>query len=232
MDDLKQATRHLAEQYAKQGDPDGWFEAFYRRAHGDINNIYWADLKPSPLLLKWVSDQPSSREYRALIVGCGLGDDAEALSCQGYRVIAFDISSAAISMCKKRYPGSRVDYQVSDLFSPPSGWYGSFDLVYECNTIQILTGPNRAQAVKSISDMVAPGGYLIVSCRSREGETELDAFPVPLNRQEIDGFVRAGLVEVDFIAYEDDQDPAVPHYFALYQRSDGKKVPHITAKLP
>jgi SAM-dependent methyltransferase len=222
MDNSKQATRQLAEQYAKQGDPDGWFEAFYTRANGDIDNIYWADLKPSPLLLKWVSAQASLKDGRALVVGCGLGDDAEALSYMGYRVIAFDISAAAISMCQKRYPASRVDYHISDLFSPPSGWSSSFDVVYECNTIQILTGSNRAKAVISISDMVALGGYVIVSCRSREEEMESDAFPVPVDRYEIDGFVRAGLVEVDFIAYEDNQAPSVPHFFAVYQRSGGK----------
>ncbi|WP_028583692.1 class I SAM-dependent methyltransferase [Desulfogranum mediterraneum] len=218
MDDPKRATQRLAKRYADKGDPDGWFDEFYTRAGGDVSKIYWADLKPNPLLLAWIQAHPSSAECSALTIGCGLGDDAEALSEQGYQVTAFDISRSAIGMCRQRYPDSRVDYQVVDLFSPPRDWYGSFDLVYECNTIQILSGENRVRAVKAIAALLAPGGSLLVSCRSREGDDQADGFPVPLDRQEINGFRAEGLIELHFSAYDDDQDPPVPHFFAVYQR--------------
>jgi hypothetical protein len=94
-----------------------------------------------------------------------------------------------------------------------------FHLVYECNTIQILKGENRTQAVTAISELVAPGGEVLVSCRSRNAGEGLDEFPVALTKQEIDGFRRAGLSEAHFLAYDDDQDPPVPHFFAVYERS-------------
>ena len=105
-----------------------------------------------------------------------------------------------------------------DLFNYPSNWARGFDLVFECNTIQALPGEFRVRALNAIADMVAPGGTVLVSCRSRlTGEKE-NEFPLPLDRAEIDGFVRAGLREEVFEAYDDDQDPPVPHFFACYGR--------------
>jgi hypothetical protein len=42
--------------------------------------------------------------------------------------------------CRQRYPDSKVEYKVADLFSLPEEWVRGFNLVYECNTIQILKG--------------------------------------------------------------------------------------------
>ena len=218
MGNPKSATQRLAREYADQGDPNGWFEEFYARAGGDIGKVYWADLKPNPLLLDWLKERGASDGMRAITIGCGLGDDAEALSRYGYRVTAFDISPSAIAMCRQRYPASTVDYRVADLFNPPSAWLRGFDLVYECNTIQILAGLSRVQALAAISDLAAPGGEIVVSCRSRNAGEQLDSFPLALDRDEIDGFLRAGLTEIHFVAYDDDQEPPVPHFFAVYRR--------------
>lgn len=218
MENPKRATQDLARAYADRGDPDGWFEEFYARAGGDIGKVYWADLKPNPLLLDWVAENPAPRGRRAVIVGCGLGDDAEALRRHGYEVTAFDISASAIDMCRERYPDSGVAYLVADLFDHPARWRRAFDLVYECNTIQILTGANRIRALNAIAELVAPGGHVLVSCRSRASDDHSRTFPIALDRNEIDGFVRAGLSETFFLAYDDDQTPPVPHFFAVYTR--------------
>lgn len=218
MGHTKEETQDLARLYAKQGDPDGWFEEFYARAGGDIHKIYWADLQPNPMLLTWLKQQRGGAGKKAVLVGCGLGDDAEVLAGNGYHVTAFDISNSAIDMCRHRFPDSLVDYQIDDLFNRPPGWRQSFDLVYECNTVQILTGANRNRAIQAITELVAVGGELIVSCRSGQKNEVSGTFPVPLDRNEIDGFIRAGLIEAEFISYDDDQTPPVPHYFAVYRR--------------
>jgi SAM-dependent methyltransferase len=219
MDTSKLATQRMAETYANQGNPNGWLEEFYARAEGDIEKIYWADLEPNPLLLTWMEDNIQTAGMSAIVIGCGLGDDAEALSMYGYRVTAFDISLSAIEMCKRRYPSSTVDYRVADLFALPAEWTHGFDLVYECNTIQILKGPSRAEAITTISNLVAAGGVVLVSCRSRNAGEGLNAFPVALDKDEIDDFKRTGLLETHFLAYDDDQNPPVPHFFAIYKRS-------------
>jgi len=218
MENPKNATQRLAETYADRGDPNGWFEEFYAQADGDIHKVYWADLKPNPLLLAWIEERTVPADTRAVTIGCGLGDDAEALARHGYRVTAFDISPSAIAMCQQRYPDSAVDYFVADLFNYPGKWRRGFELVYECNTIQILKGPSRVRSVEAITDLVAPGGEILVSCRSRNVGEQLDTFPLALDREEIDGFQRAGLSETRFLAYDDDQDPPVPHFFAVFKR--------------
>ena len=220
MDNSKLATQLLAKAYADQGNPDGWFEEFYARADGDTTKVYWADLKPSPLLLAWIEKNSTSAGALAITIGCGLGDDAEALANHGYSVTAFDISTSAIAMCRQRFPNSAVDYRVADLFNPPAEWHRTFELVYECNTIQILTGSNRKRAIEAIIDLAAPGGYVLVSCRSRVTGEHTDAFPLALDRPEIDGFVRGGLTEINFTSYDDDQDPPVPHFFSVYRRPE------------
>ena len=222
MDDPKKATILLAESYAAKGDPDGWFEEFYARAGGRIERIYWADLEPNPLLLEWLDAHPAPAGKRAVVVGCGLGDDAEALRERGYVVTAFDISASAVDMCRRRYPESSVDYVTADLFDHPPVWRRGFDLVYECNTIQILSGTNRVRARNAIAELVAPGGEVIVSCRSRESHDQSQTFPIAMDRHEIDGFVRAGLTETYCLAYDDHQKPPVPHFFAVYARPAGE----------
>ena len=92
-------------------------------------------------------------------------------------------------------------------------------MILQCNTIQILKGSDRTRAVEAITDLVAPGGDLLVSCRSRESGQQSDEFPLALDNDEIDGFRRAGLLEKHFVAYDDDQEPPVPHFFAVYERS-------------
>lgn len=214
----KNETIRLSESYAEKEDPNGWFEEFYSGAEGDINNVYWADLAPNPVLVAWLEKQPTSLGARAVTVGCGLGDDAELLANYDYAVTAFDISPTVIDMCKKRFPESKVDYLIGDLFNPSPAWVRGFDLVYECNTTQILSEPQRSQSVKAIAELTAPGGLVLVSCRSKAVGEDSSTFPIAMDRNEMDGYVRAGLTESYFEAYDDHQDPPVPHFFAIYTR--------------
>ena len=213
------AYKKMVKSYQDKDDPFGWFDSIYTDAEGDYTAVFWADLEPNPYLLQWLQSCSFEHPGRtATVVGCGVGDDAEALSEAGYEVTAFDISPEAIRLCQQRYPNSKVDYLVADLFDYPTKWAEHFDLVYECNTIQVLPGQYRTMARDAMISLLAPGGTILVSCRSREkGELE-DEIPLPLDKEEIDGFVRCGLTEESFEAYDDDQDPPVPHFFATYRK--------------
>ncbi len=225
MDDAaKEQFLKMVRDHHGQDDPTGWFDSVYRNAGDDLSAVHWADLVPSPHLVSWMKDHPlSCPPGRAITIGCGLGDDAEAMAGGGYRVTAFDIAPTAIRMCRERYPDSTVDYRVEDLFDHPPEWTGSFDLVFECNTIQALPGLYRLRALNAIAGMAAPGGAVLVSCRSRPAGEREDEFPLPLDRYELDGFVRAGLVEHHVVEYDDEQDPPVPHFFAWYRRPGEKR---------
>lgn len=213
------AYKNMVKAFQDRDDPTGWFDSIYTDAEGDHRAVFWADLEPCPYLLKWLNSCSFRHAGRtAIVIGCGVGDDAEALSAAGYEVTAFDISPEAIRLCKKRYPETGVHYLVADLFAYPEEWAESFDLVYECNTIQVLPGKYRIQARDAMVSLLAPQGYILVSCRSRrKGEQEND-IPLPLDKEEIDGFIRCGLSEKSFVAYDDTQDPPVPHFFAVYQK--------------
>ncbi|WP_320046117.1 class I SAM-dependent methyltransferase [uncultured Ilyobacter sp.] len=213
------AYKKMVKSYQDKDDPTGWFDSIYTDAEGDYRDVFWADLEPNPYLLKWLKNCTfKSTGLKAIVIGCGVGDDAEALSEAGYEVTAFDISPEAIRLCKKRYSDTKVKYLIADLFDYPSKWFESFDLVYECNTIQVLSGKYRVQARDAMVSLLAPQGYILVSCRSRlKGEQE-DDIPLPLDKEEIDGFIRCGLSEESFEAYDDTQEPPVPHFFAVYKK--------------
>ena len=215
----KNEIRELAETHVAQGDPTGWFDQVYRNANGDIHQVAWADLVANPCLVDWLAQHaPGGRQ--AVVVGCGLGDDVAYLAARGFEVIGFDISATAVAMCRERYPDLADRFQVADLFDHPADWRQKFDLVFECNTIQAHIGPWRARALNAIAGLVAPAGVVLVSCRSRNAGEKEDAFPLPLDHDEIAGFERAGLKRLSLECYDDDQDPPVPHFFASYQRPD------------
>ena len=213
----KSIPQRLSEEYAAKGDPTGWFEQVYHAAGGDVRQVFWADLVPNPCLVDWLAkNEPPGK--RAVVVGCGLGDDVNFLAARNFEVTGFDISSTAIEMSRRRYPRIAERFMVADLFAHPPHWQQGFDLVFECNTIQALTGDLRLRALNAIAGLVAPQGVALVSCRSRNAGEKEDAFPLPLDHAEIAGFERAGLERMSFVEYDDDQQPPVPHFFACYRR--------------
>lgn len=153
----------LAHEFAQRGDATGWFEALYAEAHFDSHAIPWADIVGNPNLLQWLERQNvQGYGQRALVVGCGLGDDAEVLARRGFEVVAFDIAPTAIDWCKKRFPVSPVVYVVADVLDTPTAWEGSFDFVVEAYTLQVLPPHVRKQAITGIAGMVAKKGTLLV----------------------------------------------------------------------
>lgn len=211
--------KSMVKKYQDNDDPLGWFDSIYTDAKGQHENVFWADLEPSPYLLKWLQENPIHPDSKhAIAIGCGVGDDAEALSEAGYKVTAFDISPEAIKLCKQRYPNTKVHYLVADLFNTPKKWKQDFDLVYECNTIQVLPGKYRILARDSMVSLLSYNATILISCRSRKTGEQGDEIPLPLDKKEINGFVSSGLEEISFLSYDDKQSPSVPHFFASYKR--------------
>lgn len=216
------AYKKMVRTYQENDDPTGWCDSVYQDAQGDYKAVFWADLEPSSYLVSWLKNNPiNKKQNKALVVGCGVGDDAEALSQFDYEVTAFDIAPTAIELCKNRYPNTRVNYLVADLFDYPKEWFETFDVIYECNTIQILANKYRDLAREKISSLLAKDGNVLVSCRSRNKNEKENEIPLPLDRDEIDNFVKIdNLSEISFLSYDDNQEPSVPHFFAVYQKKN------------
>ena len=81
----------------------------------------------------------------------------------------------------------------------------------------MLPNQHRVNARDAMIGFLKENGHILVSCRSRKKGEQLDAIPLPLDRDEMDGFVKCcGLKESSFVAYYDTQTPSVPHFFGVY----------------
>lgn len=178
------------------------FEELYASVGSDLDRLPWAQLAPQPMLLDWLNSRPQLAEHqrnnKALVIGCGLGDDAEELSRRGYRVTAFDLSATAIGWCRRRFPASTVEYSVHDLFALPDDWRRRFDFVLEVYTVQSLPPSEHRSAIDVIANTVAPNGLLRVKCLGRTADEQAPTRPYPLSRAEIAHYVEHGLTEVEF----------------------------------
>ncbi len=199
----------------------GLFDTVYDRAGDDAALVPWADLAPKQQIADWLSVNPGHGRT-AIDVACGLGDHAEALADAGYATTAFDVSANAVEWAKRRFPDSKVNYLTADLFDPPPAWSSGFDLVNECYTLQSLPPSMLDKTIPAVTDLVAPGGVLLVYARVREEDTAADGPPWPLTMRQARRFADLGLKlesEERFDVVRPDK--TIPHLFAQWRRPAG-----------
>ncbi|MGD9542828.1 MAG: class I SAM-dependent methyltransferase [Methylocystis sp.] len=196
-----------------------WFETVYSLAEDDPAAVPWAHLEPRPLLEDWLARHPIAG-LRALDVGCGLGDNAEALAHAGARVVAFDLVERAVQWARERFPESDVDYRAADLFDAPKEWRDAFDFVHELYTLQALPKALLPDAALALASFVAPGGTLLVISRARDADEEIGGPPWPLAKEDIEALAVDGL---RLVALEDipAKDVVGRHWRAEFRREAG-----------
>jgi SAM-dependent methyltransferase len=209
----------VAAPFLERGDPVGWFDALYRTYEGELERIPWAGPAGHALYGDWLAGAPALAGARTLVVGCGLGEEAEQAAAAGCAVTAFDVSPTAIAWARRRFPASPVHYRVADLFEPPPQWRASFEVVTEIYTVQALPLQLRERALDAVAGFVAPGGRLFLLARGRGDDEPPGDVPWPLSRAELAHLGRAGLVERDFTDHLDrDVDPPMRRFRVLYER--------------
>ncbi len=184
------------------------FELLYRDAAGDAADVPWAALAPHPHVVTWL-DQPGLdvTGVDAVVVGCGLGDDAVELARRGCRVTAFDVAPSAVAWARARFadelaelPGS-VSWEVADVLDLSDHLVAAFGLVVEVRTVQSLPASMRDRAMLGVASLVGPGGYLLVStllatsdeaARTWQGPPWAQA-PAELAAYRVDGLERLSL---------------------------------------
>ena len=205
----KSRVQELAQKSYAKNDPTGWFEELYSTAAGDEGAIPWANLTVNHNLVSWLEHKKLQGAGKtALVVGCGLGDDAEAIAKLGFEVIGFDVSPTAIAWCEQRFPNSAVNYLVDDLLNPQVISDRTFDFIFESYTLQALPASVRPQGMKSLSQLLAPQGTLLTICRGREPDQPATNLPFPLTKDELAYFEQLGLEQVRL---EDYGDPKARH---------------------
>ncbi len=207
-----------------QGADQSWFETVYSDAAGDAAKVPWAKSGPNPLVISWLNAEAPGRirpGARAVVVGCGLGDDVVELANRGYDVTGFDLSSSAVDWARQRFPGAACAFMVADLFNLPARLKRRFDLVIEANTIQAVGLDQRQAAVSAIASLSCPHGTVLCVCRGRDDATPVESFdgpPWPLSSVELVRlFEQAGMHPIrtpdDF---EDDLSPPVRRVRAAF----------------
>ncbi|MEH2410337.1 class I SAM-dependent methyltransferase [Nostoc sp.] len=218
-ENLQFYVNQLATEALQKSQPSAWFDILYADAKGDAAQIPWAKLVPHPYLQDWLTNREAfTSQQKALVIGCGLGDDAEALANLGFEVTAFDISPTAISWCQQRFPDSTVNYVVADLLAIPSQWHQAFDFVFECRNIQALPLNVRSSVISSVAHVVAPNGTLLLITRVRDTEVEPNGPPWALSSSELKQFETLGLYQVEQLVFSDSEQFEVKQMRIEYQR--------------
>jgi SAM-dependent methyltransferase len=174
----------LAAEAIGRGEPTAWFDRLYAEGLAGEITVPWSREDPNPLLAGWADSVGLDGAGRtAVVVGCGLGADAEFLARRGFATTGFDIAHAAIAEARRRHPDSPVDYRVEDLLALSPDLAGRFDLVVEVFTLQALPDPPRQAAADAVAGLVAPGGTLLaVAFRDDGSEPSDQGPPFPLGR--------------------------------------------------
>jgi len=193
-DDEEWLGGRLAREALDAGDPAGWFEPLYAAAEQGETHVPWDRGAPNRWLAAWAeANRPRGAGRRAIVVGAGLGDDAELVAELGFKTVAFDVSPTAARLARERFPDTRVDYRAADLLELPMAWRGAYDLVVEIRTVQSLPSAPRPAAIAAIGGLVAPGGTALVIAAARHPGDPDDGPPWPLTRPEIESFAAGDL---------------------------------------
>jgi hypothetical protein len=209
-------ARQLAAEAIAIGDAIGWFETLYAAAEQGTTTVPWVDREPNPHLVFALAGRPGPG--RAIVVGCGMGDDAEHVASLGYATVAFDVSATAVAGARRRFPDSAVDYVAADLIAPPESWIDAFDLVVEAYTLQVLTGTARRTAFARTAELVVPGGRLLVIARARDDDEDPGQMPWPLTRGEVESFRDHGLTMESIVEVYDDGPHRARRWLAWFRR--------------
>lgn len=195
----------------QENEPSNWFEPLYAGSNTKGEGVPWANMETHPSFRSWLTHNPLKGEGKsALVVGCGMGDDAIELESLGFQVTAFDVSETAITFCKERFPQSKVDFVQADLLENQSQWMRKYDFVLEIFTVQALPPKYEKELIQNISNFVAADGQILVIAEvGREERSFKKGPPWILTSQHIDLFVSCGLsvagkyIEKDSSSYGD-----------------------------
>lgn len=188
-----------------------WFDDLYKNNKESQENIPWARQAVNPLLQTYL-DEDKGYKGTALVIGCGLGDDAKALEMAGYDVTAIDVSQTALDLAKERFLGSEIKFVKQDIFE----YEEQFDFVFEALTVQSLPIEFREKMIEAVAGTVAVDGELLLVAHKREVLRQ--GPPWPLNQEEVDLFKTHGLTELSFELHTEESQVSQTRFRVLYKK--------------
>lgn len=194
-----------------------FFENIYKQSQGDEKQIPWAEMKTNPYLEEYLANHLS--EGKAIVIGCGLGDDAVAMDEAGFDVTAIDISETAISWCQNKYDYTDINFKVQDIFELPDEMLGSYDFIFESRTIQSLPLEYRNKIIGAISSLLSPRGKLLAIADGKNEGKRYPGPPWPLEKNELRLFENYELNTLEFSIFANDTGLSPLKFRALYQKA-------------
>ena len=192
-----------------------WFDGLYKENKESQENIPWAKQTVNPLLQTYL-DKKEEHKGKALVIGCGLGDDARALGLAGYDVTAIDVSQTALDLAKERFSDSTIIFEKQDILDMPQKYHEHFDFVFEAFTVQSLLVEFREQMVKAVVDTVSVGGKLLLVAHKREEAFE--GPPWPLSDEDVAIFKKTGLTELSHTLHTEESKISNSRFRVLYRK--------------
>lgn len=169
----------------------GFFEQIYVDAQGDVAQVPWSQGGSHPALVAWLNAEAPDAVRpgcRVVVVGCGVGDDANELLLRGFDVTAFDFCPTAVAWAQRRFPQHASCFVHADACRAPSHWRHRFDLVVEVNTLPTVQPDRRGELLRGITQLLHPNGMTIVVCPGRDDDASLEGLsrpPYPLCEREL-----------------------------------------------
>ena len=193
-----------------------FFENIYKESKGNEENIPWAEMQTDKFLQEYL--EMNLGEGKAIVIGCGLGDDAYALEEAGFEVTAIDISETAVNWAKERYDYCDINFQVQDIFNLPKEMLGEYNFIFESRTIQSLPLEYRNKIIQAISSLMAPDAKALVIANGKQEGEKFDGPPWPLEYNELRLFENHGCKELEFSIFEAEDKISRLKFRALYQQ--------------
>ena len=164
---------------------NNFFENVYKNASENLDKIPWATFEANEYLQDFFKNKQKVTNKKALVIGCGLGDDAQFLSKMGYIVDAIDISPTSIKLAKQRFDNRDINFSVEDIFSLPSNMINNYDFIYEGLTIQSIDPKHRIQLIEIISGLNNTKGELLLYTNYQEDIDTFGGPPWPLYKRDL-----------------------------------------------
>lgn len=139
--------------------PPGYFDAVYA-AHADPWNFEGSDYERDKYAVT-LAALPRARYARAFEVGCSIGVFTQLLADRCDRLLAVDVSDAALAIAHRRL-ASRAHVQVEKMVVPGQFPKQQFDLVMLSEVGYYWSPIDLARASGQIVTAMLPGGHLML----------------------------------------------------------------------
>jgi SAM-dependent methyltransferase len=169
--------------YVNPGHKGVDWEAVHR--FGPVEQLPWFYPKFDPDMA-WAFDLLDIRVPSILDLGTGPGTQAIELARRGFDVTGTDVSSTVIAEAHRRAQaqGAVCKFVQDDILHTRLD--RQFDIVIDRGCLHVFAPQQRPEYVKSVVNLIRPGGHLMLKCFSSDAPGD----PPPF------GFAPADLIEL------------------------------------